>query len=80
MAAAGRLYNYAYSMPSCAPTRSTLLSGRYPFRNGIDSNGASNQISRSNCLLGSLFKAQGYSTYMLGKWQLSQIDKVVQRE
>ena len=80
MAAAGRRYNYAYSMPSCSPTRSTLLSGRYPTRNGINSNGASNQITSDNCLIGSVFKAQGYSTYMLGKWQLSQIDKVVQRK
>ncbi len=34
MAAGGMLFQNAYSMPKCTPTRATLLTGQYPFRHG----------------------------------------------
>jgi arylsulfatase A-like enzyme len=30
----GILFNNVYSMPQCTPTRLTLMTGQYPFRNG----------------------------------------------
>ena len=34
LAASGMLFDNAYSMPQCTPTRATLLSGQYPYRTG----------------------------------------------
>ena len=34
LAAGGMIFNNAYSMPSCTPSRSTVLSGKYPWRTG----------------------------------------------
>src|SRR4051794_41159064 len=39
MAAEGvRLTQFNTPMPFCAPTRASLLTGRYPFRNGLTTN------------------------------------------
>ena len=35
LAAGGMKFNNAYSMPQCTPSRATLLTGKYPFRNGF---------------------------------------------
>src|SRR5215210_3115844 len=41
MAAEGvRFTDFYVPMPFCAPSRATLLTGRYPFRNGVVSNPA----------------------------------------
>ena len=34
LAAGGMKFNNAYSMPQCTPSRATLLTGKYPWRNG----------------------------------------------
>ncbi len=36
LAAGGMKFHNAYSMPSCTPSRTTLLTGKYPWRNGLD--------------------------------------------
>ena len=35
LAAGGMKFNNAYSMPQCTPSRTTLLTGKYPWRNGF---------------------------------------------
>mgnify|MGYP006159212731 FL=1 len=35
LAAGGMMFNNAYSMPQCTPSRATLLTGTYPWRNGF---------------------------------------------
>ncbi|MBM3992035.1 MAG: hypothetical protein FJ298_13645 [Planctomycetes bacterium] len=35
LAAEGMLFEYFYSLPSCSPTRASVLTGRMPFRHGI---------------------------------------------
>ncbi|MGB2012089.1 MAG: sulfatase-like hydrolase/transferase, partial [Akkermansiaceae bacterium] len=35
LAAGGMKFHNAYSMPQCTPSRATLLTGKYPFRNGF---------------------------------------------
>jgi hypothetical protein len=35
LAAGGMIFHNAYSMPQCTPSRATLLTGTYPWRNGF---------------------------------------------
>ena len=64
---------YVYKM--CAPSRASVLSGRYPFHVGYyNNNGADNEgIPLGFKLLPSLLKPQGWATHALGKWHVSSI-------
>ena len=57
--------------PTCSPTRSALMSGRYSNRTGVWHTimGRSLMDSRE-VSLGEVFKANGYQTGMFGKWHL----------
>jgi arylsulfatase A-like enzyme len=77
MAAEGaRLTSFYAACPYCAPTRASLLTGRYPFRSGMNGNpspdGNANDlgIPDGEQLLGELFQKAGYATACFGKWHL----------
>jgi uncharacterized sulfatase len=79
MAAEGaRLTQLNTPMPFCAPTRASLLTGRYPFRSGMTNNPAPDggpaadavALSQNEVMLAQLFKQAGYATGMVGKWHL----------
>lgn len=77
MAAEGaRLTNFYAACPFCAPTRASLLTGRYPFRSGMNGNPAPDGgvndlgIPDGELLLGELFQKAGYATAAYGKWHL----------
>ncbi len=58
----------------CSPSRSALLTGRTPHRNGVYTwlaEGSEVHLRRSEVTLPSLLKAAGYTTCHVGKWHLN---------
>src|SRR5262245_16470004 len=79
MAAEGvRLTQFNTPMPFCAPTRAALLTGRYPFRNGLTRNPTPDANPEADAIaldpgeltLAQVFRQAGYATGMVGKWHL----------
>ncbi len=62
--------------PYCAPSRATILTGRFPLRHGIIRNPAPDAgidnvgISDEEVLLGEILQNEGYRTKLIGKWHL----------
>jgi arylsulfatase A-like enzyme len=62
--------------PYCAPSRATLLTGRFPLRHGLIQNPAPDAgindvgISTDEITLGEVFQSAGYKTKLIGKWHL----------
>jgi len=57
--------------PTCAPTRSALMSGRYSNRTGVwHTIMGRSLLDPGEVTLGEAFKANGYATAMFGKWHL----------
>lgn len=60
--------NWYANAAMCAPSRAALLTGRYPIRAGVPSNGP--HLPASQKTLASLLKPFGYRTAAIGKWHL----------
>ena len=65
----GVLFKNFYVSPVCAPTRASLLTGRYHHRTGVTgvTRGREN-MSLNEQTLADVFKANGYKTGCFGKW------------
>ncbi len=65
-----RLTNFHVD-PTCSPTRSALLTGRYSSRTGVwHTIGGRSLLRRDETTLADLFAAAGYRTGIFGKWHL----------
>ena len=86
MAAEGaKLTSFYVPTPYCAPSRGTLLTGRYPFRHTLVRNpapdaGESNfGLPSSEVTIAELLKDRGYQTAMFGKWHLGHREQWLPR-
>lgn len=69
MAAAGASFERYYVSPLCAPTRASLLTGKYHLRTGVTSvTGGYERMRSEEVTIAEAFKANGYSTGAFGKW------------
>lgn len=61
-----------YVQPVCTPTRTALMSGRYPGRFGPQALSPSNlrAMPLGTVTMASMLKSLGYSTHQTGKWHL----------
>jgi arylsulfatase A-like enzyme len=78
-----RLTNFYTPVPYCAPTRASLMTGRYPFRCGLTTNPCPREdpalrnkeadragLPVDEVTLGDVFRKAGYATACFGKWHL----------
>ncbi len=57
--------------PTCAPTRSALMTGRHPMRNGVTHTILERErMTLDAVTLPQVLKSAGYATAMFGKWHL----------
>ena len=79
LAAGGMKFHNAYSMPQCTPSRTTLLTGKYPWRTGFVNHwdvprwgvGYFDWKQQENTTFARLMKELGYATCAAGKWQIN---------
>jgi arylsulfatase A-like enzyme len=75
MARAGTDVHYAFTaQPVCAPSRSTVMTGRYATNTGVFRNGII--LDPEMETLAKCFRAGGYRTGYIGKWHLGDADPV----
>jgi arylsulfatase A len=74
LATTGLKFTHCYAMPVCHPTRTCLLSGRYPRHQGNPKWGSYPKIDESFTLARAL-RSAGYRTAIAGKWQLALLSK-----
>ena len=79
LAAEGAKLTQFYVQPMCTPTRACLMTGRYPFRYGLQTivipSAASYGLDTTEWLMPQCLTEAGYKTAIIGKWHLGHADK-----
>jgi arylsulfatase A-like enzyme len=70
LAKSGVRLNQHYVMPTCTPTRVSLMTGKYPSRYGIIGPDYGEVIDLGDPTLASILKENGYYTAIAGKWHM----------
>ncbi|MFB6135320.1 MAG: sulfatase-like hydrolase/transferase [Halobacteriaceae archaeon] len=66
----GAQFGDFYVQPRCSPTRASLLTGHTNQRLGFDVLAGGRELRRNHVFLPELLRAEGYRTYLSGKWHL----------
>ncbi len=79
MAAQGAKLTHFYVQPMCTPTRAALMTGRYPFRYGLQTavipSVSAYGLDTGEWLMPQCLKEAGYTTAIIGKWHLGHADR-----
>jgi arylsulfatase A-like enzyme len=79
LAAEGAKFTQFYVQPMCTPTRAALMTGRYPFRYGLQTivipTAAGYGLDTNEWLMPQCLGEAGYNTAIIGKWHLGHADK-----
>lgn len=79
LAAEGVTLTQFYVQPMCTPTRAALMTGRYPFRYGLQTavipSVSAYGLDTTEWLMPQCLKEAGYKTAIIGKWHLGHADK-----
>src|SRR3954447_9302660 len=79
LAATGAKLTNFYVQPMCTPTRAALMTGRYPFRYGLQTavipSVSSYGLDTTEWLMPQCLKEAGYNTAIIGKWHLGHADR-----
>src|SRR3954454_19307059 len=74
LASGGTKFTYCYATPLCGPSRCESLTGRYPFRTGLNSNQSHKAVDpKSEVMIPTVLKKAGYVTGSVGKWGQIQL-------
>lgn len=69
--AEGKRFTDFHVSPTCAPTRSALLTGRHEFKNGVTHTIQERErLTLKSTTLAQVLKSAGYTTGIFGKWHL----------